>query len=63
LSRADELPAKVTYVDHVQPIFRQRCFACHGPDMKKNDLALDNYAAAVRGGASGEAVIAGDPDS
>jgi WD40 repeat protein/mono/diheme cytochrome c family protein len=62
-ARADDLPAKVTYVDHVQPIFRQRCFACHGPDMKKNDLALDNYAAAVKGGASGEAVIAADPDS
>ncbi|HEX6960346.1 MAG TPA: c-type cytochrome domain-containing protein [Lacipirellula sp.] len=56
----DEAAKKVTYVDHVQPIFRQHCFACHGPDMKKNDLALNTYASAIAGGASGDAVIAGD---
>ncbi|MCC6491998.1 MAG: c-type cytochrome [Pirellulales bacterium] len=60
---AEELPAKVTYVDHVQPIFRQHCFACHGPDTQKNDLALNTYAAAMTGGASGEVLLSGDPDS
>lgn len=59
-ARADEPAAKTTYVDHVQPIFRQHCFACHGLEQKKNDLALDSYAAAMRGGASGEVLLAGD---
>ena len=51
---------KTTYADHVQPIFRQHCFACHGPDTKKNDLALDSFAAAMTGGASGEVLYAED---
>ena len=63
LCHAEEAAKKVTYVDHVQPIFRQHCFACHGPDQKKNDLALNTYAAAMAGGASGDAVIAGDTSS
>jgi WD40 repeat protein len=62
-ARAQELPAKVTYVDHIQPIFRQHCFACHGPDQQKNDLALNSFASVIKGGASGEVVFAGDPDS
>jgi WD40 repeat protein/mono/diheme cytochrome c family protein len=59
--RADEPAKKVTYADDVQPIFRARCFACHGPDTKKNDLGLDSYAGAMKGGASGEVLSAGDP--
>src|SRR5688572_29660327 len=57
---AEEPAKKVTYADHVQPIFRQHCFACHGPDQKKNDLALHTYATAMAGGASGEVLLAGD---
>src|SRR5215212_1817378 len=60
MSRAEEPAKKVTYADDVQPIFRQHCFACHGPEQKKNDLALDSYAAAIAGGASGEVLLAGD---
>ncbi len=60
---AEEPAAKVTYADHVQPIFRQHCFACHGADQKKSDLALDNYPATMKGGASGEVLVSGDPAS
>jgi WD40 repeat protein len=63
LSSAASADDKVTYVDHVQPIFRQHCFTCHGPDTQKNDLALNSYASAMTGGASGEALAAGDPDA
>jgi mono/diheme cytochrome c family protein len=63
IATAEEAAKKVTYVDHVQPIFRQHCFACHGPDQKKNDLALHTFATAMAGGASGDAVIAGDTSS
>lgn len=56
-------PAKVTYEDHIKPIFRQHCFTCHGTEQKKSDLALDNYGTAMAGGASGEVLFAGDLDS
>lgn len=62
-ARGEDSAEKITYADHVQPIFRQHCFACHGPDTKKNDLALDSYAAAMTGGASGEVVFAEDLSS
>ena len=33
---------KVTYVDHVLPIFRNACNNCHNPDKKKAGLDLSN---------------------
>lgn len=62
VARAEDAPAKITYDEHVQPIFRQHCFTCHGADEAKSDLRTDNYAALMRGGASGEVVTAGDAD-
>ena len=59
--RADE--PKITYADHIQPIFREHCFTCHSQDTAKSDLALDSYATAIRGGAGGEVIEPGDPDS
>ncbi len=61
--RADEAaPAKVTYDEHVRPILREHCATCHNPDTKKSDLAIDSYAAIMRGGASGEVIEPGNPD-
>src|SRR6266550_1925271 len=54
---------KVTYQDHVLPIFRNTCLNCHNPDKKKGGLDLSNYAAMSAGGGSGKAVEPGDPDS
>jgi hypothetical protein len=36
---------------------------CHNQNEKKGGLALDNYAAVMEGGSSGEVVFAGDLDS
>ncbi len=55
-------PAKITYDEHVRPIFREHCLSCHNQDAKKGDLALDSYAAMLRGGSSGEVVAAGNAD-
>ncbi|MGD9646239.1 MAG: c-type cytochrome domain-containing protein, partial [Pirellulales bacterium] len=60
---AAEAAAKITYDDHVRPIFREHCFTCHRQDNAKSDLALDSYAAVMRGGASGEVIFAGDLES
>jgi mono/diheme cytochrome c family protein len=55
--------AKVTYDEHVRPIFREHCLSCHNPDAKKGDLSLDSYAGLRKGGSTGEVVEPGDADS
>ena len=61
---ADGKPApKVTYEEHVRPIFREHCFSCHNQDTKKSDLSLASFAAVSQGGSTGPVLAAGDPDS
>jgi WD40 repeat protein len=55
---------KVTFADHVMPIFRQHCLSCHHQGEKKGGLALDDYTSLIEGGGSGEIVFDdGDADS
>jgi WD40 repeat protein len=58
-SRADD---KVTYQDHILPLFRNSCLNCHNPDKKKAGLDLSTYAGAMAGGGTGKAIEPGDPD-
>src|SRR5262249_31346015 len=51
----------VTYKDHVQPILRKHCLNCHNPDKATSDLDISTYQSLMAGGASGEAVKAGNP--
>ena len=41
---------KVDFVHEVQPILRESCYQCHGPDKKKASLRLDLKALALKGG-------------
>ena len=64
---AEEKPAaskdeKITFDQHILPIFREKCGSCHNASDKKGDLVLDNYGLAMQGGASGE-VIRADGDA
>ena len=55
---------KITFEDHIKPIFRQHCFNCHNQGDAKGGLALDTYTAIVEGGGSGEIVYDdGDADA
>ncbi len=45
-------PAKVTYTEHVQAIFRQKCFSCHNADKKEGGLDLSSFTALMAGGSS-----------
>ncbi len=47
---------KITFDQHILPIFREKCGSCHNANDKKGDLVLDNYGLAMQGGASGEVV-------
>ncbi len=60
------LPAqekRITYDEHVLPIFKEHCTACHDQDKKRSGLRLDNYTAVMEGGSSGAVVKAGDPEA
>ena len=43
---------KVTYDDHVLPVFQAACLNCHNPDKTKGGLDLSTFAATMRGGSS-----------
>ena len=54
---------KINFEEHIKPIFREHCAACHSESDKESDLALDSYGATLSGGSSGEVIVAGDVDS
>src|SRR3990170_4188067 len=55
-------PAKITYDEHVRPIFREHCFSCHNQDTKKSDLSLASFAGISQGGSTGPVLEPGDAD-
>ncbi len=57
---AEKKVEKVTFEEHVKPIFREHCLTCHNQSDAKGGLALDTYAGLMTGGGSGEIVYEGD---
>jgi len=58
------VPARIDFVDHVQPILAEHCAHCHGLDAatRQGGLRLDMRDAAVVGGDSGRpAIVVGKP--
>jgi uncharacterized membrane protein len=55
----DVLMQRRLFADVVQPILRQRCSACHGPEKQKGELQVDSLAAMLKGGKSGPALVPG----
>ena len=47
---ATQGPGRVDFGRDVQPIFRDHCYSCHGPDQQMNGFRLDRRADALRGG-------------
>jgi hypothetical protein len=54
---------KVTYDDHVSPLFQQACLNCHNPDKTKGGLDLSSFAGTMKGSSGGKIVEPGDPGS
>ena len=51
---------KLTYSD-IQPLLKQKCGKCHGPQAE-GDLSLLTYDDLMSGGEHGKEVVAGKPD-
>ncbi|MDC0325212.1 PSD1 and planctomycete cytochrome C domain-containing protein [bacterium] len=45
------------YLREIQPLFKDRCYRCHGPEKQKGGLRLDSKASVFRGGDSGMPAI------
>lgn len=54
---------KVTYDDHVLPIFQQACLNCHNPDKARGGLDLSTYPGTLKGGSGGKIVEPGNTAS
>lgn len=46
----------------IRPLLLARCQQCHGPGESKGGLRLDSRQAALAGGDTGPAIVAGDPE-
>lgn len=53
---------RTTYDEHVLPILKEHCVACHNPDKQRGGLRVDNFSALMQGGSSGVVVKPGDAD-
>jgi len=45
----------------VRPLLVERCLKCHGPETSRNNLRLDSYEGAIKGGKRGAAVVPNAP--
>ena len=50
------------FESRVRPTLLGTCAKCHGSNKAKNNLRLDTRAGLLKGGDSGPAIVAGDPD-
>jgi hypothetical protein len=50
---------QVDFVKDIQPILAKSCYQCHGEQKQKGELRWDTKQAALKGGASGPAILPG----
>ena len=62
-SQADDKPAPPDYSAQVAPILKKYCAGCHQGDEADGGLSVESFSALQKGGESGPALLAGNPDS
>lgn len=50
-----------SFANDVQPIFKEFCVQCHGPQDARNGLRLDTYEGVMKGTQFGKVITPGDP--
>ena len=59
-SDASPAATKIDFPSQIQPILKEACYSCHGPDKQKGKLRLDSRELALLGGGSGPAIVPGN---
>ena len=54
---------QVSFINDVAPIFKENCLACHDAKKKAGKYDMTTYEKVMAGGANGEQVTAGKPES
>lgn len=57
-----EVPAEVSFQQHVLPIFVERCSECHGDDNPEEGLEVTSYRTLMMGSIYGSVIEPGNPD-
>ena len=57
-----QLPTKIDFVSHIQPLLRKHCYQCHGRDVQEAGLRLDLKRQALTGGEHGPVIRPGRSD-
>ncbi len=52
----------VSFMDHVAPILKENCFACHNPKTRKGKFDMSTFEKLLAGGDRGEPVEPGKPE-
>ena len=50
----------VDFVKDIQPLFKESCWSCHGPEKQKGELRLDAKHLAIRSGKSAKSILPKD---
>jgi WD40 repeat protein len=58
-ARAEDGP--ISYYRDIRPILNSDCNACHKPEKNKGELDMTTFAALMKGGKHGQALVPGDP--
>lgn len=53
---------KITFQDHVLPLFREKCAGCHNTDKKQGGVNVTSFSAFMEGGSRGKIIEPGDPE-
>ena len=54
------LDSVIVFADIIHPIFNNRCIGCHNPAKNKGELDLTTIEGILKGGKSGNTIVAGD---
>ncbi|MBS1914813.1 MAG: hypothetical protein JST87_00980 [Bacteroidetes bacterium] len=56
------LDSVIVFTDIIQPILNAKCISCHNPNKLKGELDLTKIESIIKGGKSGNTIVAGDID-
>ncbi len=60
---ATEVPATVSFVNDIKPIFDNRCIECHGVERTKEGLDMQTYENIMAGSRNGSVIEPGDAEN